>query len=61
MMVGDSQSDVELARNVADAVGGCVSIQIGGRASLGVVADAIFDSLWDFAVAVGQARGEHGS
>lgn len=61
IMVGDSLSDLELARNVAAAAGGCVSIQIRGRASLRGFADASFDSLWDFAVAVGHAREEQGS
>jgi histidinol-phosphate phosphatase family protein len=61
IMVGDSHSDLELAHNVAAITGGCASIQIGGRASVGGVADASFDSLWDFAVAVGHARGEQAS
>jgi histidinol-phosphate phosphatase family protein len=58
IMVGDSQSDLELAHNVSDASGGCASIQIGRRALRGAVADASFDSLWDFAVAVAHAREE---
>jgi histidinol-phosphate phosphatase family protein len=61
IVAGDSQSDLELADNVAAAVGGCASIAIGGRASLGVAANASFRSLWDFAVAVGHARGEDSS
>jgi histidinol-phosphate phosphatase family protein len=59
IVVGDSLRDLELAHNVAAAVGGCASIQIGG-AGLRGVADASFDSLWDFAVAVRHARGEQG-
>ena len=58
IIVGDSQSDLELAHNVAIAVGGCASIHIGGCAQGGVTADASFDSLWDFAVAVGDALRE---
>jgi histidinol-phosphate phosphatase family protein len=58
IVVGDSQSDLELARNVAAEVGACASIGIGGRASLDWGADASFESLWDFAVSVGHARGE---
>ncbi|MCV7177486.1 D-glycero-alpha-D-manno-heptose-1,7-bisphosphate 7-phosphatase [Mycolicibacterium sphagni] len=61
IMVGDSQSDLELAHNVAATVGGCESIQIGDHTQLDCCADASFDSLWDFAVAVGQARGEQSS
>jgi histidinol-phosphate phosphatase family protein len=61
IMVGDSQSDLELAHNVAAASGGCASIHIGGRTRRGPVADASFDSLWDFAVAVARAREELGS
>jgi histidinol-phosphate phosphatase family protein len=60
IMAGDSQSDLELARNVAAATGGCASIQIGRRTSRGGVADASFDSLWDFAVAVARAQEEQG-
>jgi histidinol-phosphate phosphatase family protein len=59
IMVGDSQSDLELARNVAAASGGCASIQIGqtrGRTARDAVADASFDSLWDFAIAVARAQ-----
>ena len=59
IVVGDSLSDLELAHNVAAAAGACASVQIGG-ASSGGVADASFDSLWEFAVAVGHARGERG-
>ncbi len=58
VMVGDSRSDLELAHNVAAVSGGCASIQVGEHANAGGIADASFDSLWDFAVAVGQASGE---
>jgi histidinol-phosphate phosphatase family protein len=58
VMVGDSPSDMELAHNVASAVGGCVSIGIGGHASDNGFADASFESLWAFAVTVGNAREE---
>lgn len=59
LVVGDSRGDLELAQNVAAAAGRCGSIQIGGTGS-GGIADATFDSLWDFAVAVGHAKGEQG-
>lgn len=58
IMVGDSEGDLELAHNVAAASGGCSSVQIGRRTNRGAVADALFDSLWDFAVAVKRARKE---
>jgi histidinol-phosphate phosphatase family protein len=58
VMVGDSQSDMELAKRVAVEVGGCASVQIGQRGVQGVVADASFDSLWDFAIAVESALQE---
>ncbi|MBB3607007.1 histidinol-phosphate phosphatase family protein [Mycolicibacterium sp. BK556] len=61
VVAGDSPSDMELAQNVATAVGGCVSIGIGGRASVVGFANASFNSLWDFAVAVEHAREELGS
>lgn len=60
VVVGDSQSDLALARNVADVTGGCASIQIGDRAQGSVIADATFGALWDFATAVGRTREEHG-
>jgi histidinol-phosphate phosphatase family protein len=60
VMVGDSQSDLELAKRVAVEVGGCASVGIGERDIHGVVADASFDSLWDFAIAVERARHERG-
>ena len=59
IIAGDSRSDLEMARNVAGAVGGCMSAQIG-RTSMAGLADASFDSLWDFAVAVEQVREEQG-
>ena len=59
IMVGDSLGDLELARNVAAVVGGCASIHIAEAGSRGI-ADASFESLWDFAAAVGYARGEQG-
>jgi len=59
IMVGDSLGDLELARNVAAVVGGCASIHIGEVGPKGI-ADASFESLWDFAAAVGYARGEQG-
>ena len=55
IMVGDSDSDFELARNVAAVVGGCASVHIGATGSDD--ADASFDSLWEFALAVEKARG----
>jgi D-glycero-D-manno-heptose 1,7-bisphosphate phosphatase len=54
-MVGDSQSDLELAQEVAFETGGCASIRIGSGATHSVIADAAFGSLWDFAVAVERA------
>ena len=57
IMVGDSNSDLELAHNVAAVVGGCASVHIGGHAEVGVNADVSFDSLWDFAIAVSRAMG----
>ena len=51
VIVGDTQSDLELAQNVAAVVGGCASIKIG-NAELRAAADASFDTLWDFAIAV---------
>ena len=61
IVVGDSQSDLELAHNVFTAFGGCASIHIGKRSDRVSGADASFDSLWDFAVAVDRAREERGS
>ena len=56
IMVGDSSSDLELARNVGQITGGCGSIQIG-RVDHGGIADASFNSLWDLAAAVVDVRG----
>lgn len=56
VMVGDSQSDLELAHSVATACGGCASVHIGGRTNWGAAADASFGSVWDFAVAVRRAQ-----
>lgn len=55
IVVGDSQSDHQLALNVAAAAGGCASISIG-NSSLEEHADASFDSLWEFAAAVDECR-----
>lgn len=56
VIVGDSPSDMQLARNVAAEVDGCTGISVGnGSLPAG---DASFDSLWDFAVAVQRARNE---
>lgn len=56
VVVGDSESDIKLAHEVATATGGCASIQIGVRSDAAAKADASFDSLWDFAVAVEHVR-----
>lgn len=56
IMVGDSQSDIDLAHHVASETGGCAGIRIGPRAAEGRAADATFDSLWDFANAVKRNR-----
>jgi histidinol-phosphate phosphatase family protein len=55
VVVGDSWGDMELARHVSAATGGCAKIQIGDK-KLGGTVDAAFHSLWDFALAVGNAR-----
>lgn len=60
IMVGDSQSDLELAQNVAASSGGCATIQIGERTPRGPAPDASFGSLWDFAVAISRAREDQG-
>ena len=59
IMVGDSRSDIELAQNVGVSTGRCVSIHIGSP-KLGAAAHASFDSLWEFAVMVADAREELG-
>ncbi|MCB9409850.1 MAG: HAD family hydrolase [Mycolicibacterium sp.] len=60
VMVGDSQSDIELAHQVAAETGGCASIRIGRCTSRGAAADASFQSLWEFAAAVECARDDQG-
>lgn len=55
VVVGDSPSDMELASNLAVATGGCASIRISGPYG---TADATFDTLVEFAAAVGRAREE---
>lgn len=57
VMVGDSPGDLGLARNVSAVTGGCASIRIGGD-ELNGTGDAAFGSLWEFARAIGHARGE---
>lgn len=59
IVAGDSPSDLELARNVALRTSGCASVYIG-NSSVERIADASFDSLWDFAVAVRNVREERG-
>lgn len=56
IMVGDSDSDLELGQNVAATSGGCATVQIGAGGDRGVAADVSFDSLWDFALAVARVR-----
>ena len=55
IIVGDRTSDLELARNVAAATGGCTTVHItgGGPAE---AADVCVSSLMEFAVEVTQAR-----
>lgn len=57
IIVGDSQSDLELAHAVAVETGGCASVRIGECATRGVIAEASFSSLWEFASAVKRAGG----
>lgn len=60
VIVGDSVSDTQLAHNVAAVVGSCAAVRIGARSQSDVPVDASFNSLWDFAVAVREAkRGKH--
>ena len=59
IVAGDSGSDLELARKIATTTGGCASIRIGSADPAGF-ADASFYSLWDFALAIDQARKEQG-
>jgi histidinol-phosphate phosphatase family protein len=58
LVVGDSPSDIAMARNVAAATGGCSSVQIGTQKP-SARADATFESLWDLATAVGHTREGH--
>lgn len=51
VVVGDSECDLDLASNVASAVGRCRSIYIG-MSDESRFADASFESLWEFAAAV---------
>ena len=60
IMVGDSQSDIELAQQVSTRTGGCASIRIGRHDSQSNPVDAAFDSLWDFASTVARIRVEDG-
>lgn len=57
IVVGDSASDIGLARNVAAAVGNCASVHIGRNCRGGCGADVCFETLWDFATAVDHERG----
>ena len=57
VMVGDSESDLQLAQHVAAQTDGCASVLIGDL-NTQAVPDASFESLWDFAVAVERAREE---
>lgn len=57
VVVGDKASDLDLARNVAAATGGCVAVHITGGGANGD-ADLCFASLLDFATAVAKVRRE---
>jgi histidinol-phosphate phosphatase family protein len=57
IVIGDSQSDIGLARQVAYATGECASILIG-QPDQQLPVDATFDSLGDFANAVDRIRSE---
>lgn len=57
VVVGDSASDLELARNVAVITGGCVAVHITNGGAQGD-ADLCFASLLDFAAEVAHAREE---
>lgn len=57
LIVGDSVSDLNLARNVAARVGECAAVHITSGAEVGEAALSAA-SLWDFAVEVAAARGE---
>lgn len=56
VVVGDSPSDMELARNVGPRSGSCAAIKIGGAPPDGVAVDAVFDSIGQFAELVAGAR-----
>ncbi|MUL47833.1 HAD family hydrolase [Mycobacterium sp. CBMA293] len=58
VMVGDSASDLELARNLAAVTGGCVGVHIGPSEGLDEVADESFNSLQEFTSAVISAMKE---
>jgi histidinol-phosphate phosphatase family protein len=62
IVVGDSPSDMLLARKVAAQVGSCTGIRIGSIGSTGLPQEvAHFESLWDFAVLVQRIRNENGT
>jgi histidinol-phosphate phosphatase family protein len=56
IVVGDSESDVELARQVAKVTGDCAIVRIGRNINHKQVADATFDSLWSFANAIAKCQ-----
>jgi histidinol-phosphate phosphatase family protein len=56
VVVGDSQSDLDLARNVAKATGTCVGVHIRNANNPEVVNELSFDSLLEFARAIGDIR-----
>ncbi|TXH27885.1 MAG: HAD family hydrolase [Mycobacterium sp.] len=58
VMVGDSQSDLELAQNVAAITGGCASVYIGPPGVPDRIVDVSFNSLQEFTFAVISAQGE---
>lgn len=58
MMVGDSESDVEMGRRLAQITAGCITIRVGE--SDDPVADATYRSLADFAAAVRLTRSIEG-
>ncbi|MDO8384334.1 MAG: HAD-IIIA family hydrolase [Microbacterium sp.] len=50
ILVGDTESDMEMGRRLADLTGGCVNVRIGGQHD--PLADGTYESLADFAAAV---------
>ena len=59
VMVGDSPTDLEMARHVASATGGCIGIEVNADSLAGGGVNkpsASFPSLWDFAAAVKYER-----